>query len=120
MNKTLISSEEEYIRFLVNQDSISDDYIESLVGIEFAFEDGTFRDDWVKGVEINEEQDINHNVYRKHEGCLFPEHYPCVMVHRIEDDYDCFGKVKFVMFYFVYPSDFDLPSSTQPTNEGVT
>lgn len=108
MNKTLITSEEEYVNFFVENDTdMSYEEIESLLGIEFALEDGTFRDDWVEGIEIDEDQDINPKVYRKYEDCLFPEHYPCLMVHNIEDSSDRFGNVKFRMFEFVYLQDFE-------------
>lgn len=109
MDKTLISSEKDYINFFIEHDiDFSYDEIESLLGIEFAFEDGTFHSDMFNGVNVDEDQDINPDVYRKREDCLFPESYPCIMVHCIDNDHDRFGKVAFRMFDFVYPKDFNV------------
>lgn len=110
MNKTLIKSEKDYVNFFVdfvdNDIDMSFEAIESLLGIEFAFEDGNFPNDIFNDIEINEDQDIDTGVYRKREDCLFPEHYPCVMVYHIENEWDRFGDVEFRMFEFVYLQDF--------------
>lgn len=103
MNKTLVNSEKEYMDLFSNFDPGE---IESLLDIEFAFVDGTYRADWIKGVEIDEQQEIDASVYRKYDESVFPESYPCVVVHYFDDDYDLYGKIKFRLFDLVYPIDF--------------
>jgi hypothetical protein len=107
MKKTLINSDQDLLNIFTQDDcDMNADEIESILNIEFAFEDGSFRDDWVNGVEINEDQEIDLSVFRKYEDSVFPEKYPCLVVYNIENNFDRFGKVKFRMFDFVYQSDF--------------
>ncbi len=112
MNKILLNSEQEYMNlFLADENNLAEWEIESLLDIEFALEDGTYPKDWIKGIAINEDQELDITVYRKCESSIFPESYPCVMVYFIENSFDKLGAVKFRMFDFVYESDFKCTQS---------
>lgn len=105
MNKILINSEKEYVDFFKSSFEAIEE-IQSLLGVEFPYADGTYHSDWVKGIEINEDQDIDESIYRKFDDSIFPESYPCIMVYLFDNEFDMFGKVKFRLFNFVYLSDF--------------
>lgn len=106
MNKTLIKSEKEFIDLFLVKGDLAAWEVENLLNIEFAFMDGTYRNDWIKGIEIDDQQDIDESKYRTRENSIIPEFYPCMVVHWIENVDDRFGPVKFRMFDFVYESDF--------------
>lgn len=105
MDKTLVNNQEEYMNIFHATD-MSLDEIENILGIEFAFVDGKFRSNWMNDASIDEDQDLDLNNFKKHEDAVFPESYPCLVVHWIENNFDRFGKVNFRMIEFVYPSDF--------------
>lgn len=108
MKKVLVNNEKEFMEIFHSNDETLDsiDEIENLLGVEFAYEDGSFRSDWAFQ-EINEDQEIDLNNFRKQElWCNFPESYPCLVVHWFENDFDRLGNVKFRVMEFVYPSDF--------------
>jgi hypothetical protein len=84
--------------------------VEHLLGIEFAYVDGTYQYDYLKGKEINDDQDIDRNKYRrsKYVSSYFPKHYPCVVL--FEDDHDMIvwgPQVRTTIVLFVYQKDFE-------------
>ncbi len=99
MNKTLVHNEAEYIAIFSKMDLGA---MEQLLGIEYAYEDGYFPGD----DRANEMLDASETIYRKVEGWdNFPESYPCLVLHWIEDTFDRMGDVKIRLVEFVYPHD---------------
>lgn len=106
MEKVLVNSESEFMKIFSDWDTQD---IEHFLGIEFPYEDGTFQSDYWKGQKINEDQEVVTSSYRKEEDSLFPEEYPCVVIHWFENTFDRFGNVTFKVMEFVYQKDFKKP-----------
>ncbi len=102
MNKTLVQSDMEVVELLL--DSSGDDFhwVENQLGIEFPFMDGTFQSD----DNCDETQNVDTESYRVTDPGMFPESYPCVVVHTFEKSFDRTGQVEISLFEFVYLTDF--------------
>lgn len=98
----LVNSEEEFMAIFKDEEDI-----ETLLGIEYAYVDGTFQSDFTfDGTnEDNEDQDVG-DVYRKEEYAYFPESYPCLVLFLNYEDYDRNGKVQIRDLEFVYSHEF--------------
>lgn len=107
MNKTLFNSSAEVVKFFCK--TFEDDYekIENLLGIEFAYEDGTYRSDYsidelTEEIEDQELSDTWRDTYRSE----IPAFFPTLMVHLFEDGFDRVGNFEICLFEFVQLSDF--------------
>ena len=103
MNKHLVTCEKEYVN-LFKDFELED--AEEFLGVEFAYQDGTYQSDMSDSVDINENQDIDFNTYRKRDDSEFPEEYPCLVLLANERDWDRQGNIAFKMLDFVYLKDF--------------
>lgn len=103
MNKHLVRTEEEYIR-LFKDFELND--AEDFLGVEFAYADGSYQSDMWNGLEVNENQSVDYNTYRKLDINNFPQFYPCIVLLANEKDWDRTGNIYFKMLEFVYPEDF--------------
>lgn len=103
MNKNLVSNEQEYMK-LFDDFELMD--AESFLQVEFAYQDGTYQSDLFKSIEVNEDQEVDRKTYRKNEGSVFPEEYPCVVLLANQNDWDRTGNLAFKMLDFVYLKDF--------------
>lgn len=102
MNKTLISNQYDLVALLLDASSDDFHWVETQLGIEFPFVDGTFQGD----DGCDESQDVDTDEFRVIEPGLFPESYPCVVVHTFEKTFDRTGKVEICLFEYVYLTDF--------------
>lgn len=111
MDKVLITNPQQIVDILFDGTN-SVEECEHELGIDFAYEadEKVFRADFKwpsKDDDPYDGEPVNQNVWRKREDCILPESYPVVMVYRIGNDFDRFGKVSFRMYEFVSLSDFE-------------
>ena len=105
MKKCLVRNEQEYVELFKNFD-LTD--AEDFLGVEFAFNDGTYHSDfWTSVQPINESQNVVRTIYRKNDYANFPEDYPCLVLLANDRSFDRNGNVAFQMLDFVYIGDFD-------------
>lgn len=105
MDKHLVHNEAEYVK-LFEDFELND--AERLLGVEFAYEDGTYQRDFTfDGTNPdNEDQDVDMTKYRKGPDANFPDEYPCVVVMHVEESFDRMGDVRIEFMEFVYAKDF--------------
>lgn len=109
MKKKLINSDKELVEYFLSE--VDDDYdiVESILNIEFPFEDGKYQSDIWNDDSIDESQEVNTTTWRKKtKDHGFPEDYPCVVVSSFEKDYDRFGLFSIQIVEYVYLSDFNI------------
>lgn len=114
MQKNLVTNEAEYVKLfekLVELEELEIHDVERLLGIEFAYADGTYQSDFkfseANGIQSdNEDQDVDLKRYRIVSDGGFPEQYPCCVVMHIENTFDRYGNVALEFIEFVYLSDF--------------
>lgn len=104
MNKHLVKLEKEYMQ-LFEDFELND--AEKFLNVEFGYVDGTFQSDIRKGKNINEDQDVDRNIYRKNKKSVFPKEYPCIVLLSNEHTSDRLGKIHFMILDFVYKKDFN-------------
>lgn len=105
MNKFLVHNESEYLK-LFNSFELHDK--ERFLGVEFAFEDGTYPSDSDDDDDDDDDKEVSEVIFRKFGDACFPEHYPCVVLLANERSFDRTGDVCFEMLDFVYLSDFEV------------
>ena len=110
MDKHLVNNEQEFMSLFADFDLQE---AERFLGIEFAYVDGTFQSDYWKGIQVNEDQEVDRNVYRKCSFSMFkdidlcfPQEYPCLVLLANDKDFDRTGELAFIMLEFIYPKDF--------------
>jgi len=79
--------------------------IEEFLGIEFAFEDGTWFS-WDDVDSVDEDQPIRYDLWKHREETSLPEQYPCLVVYSFTDSFDRLGNYEIYMFEYVYLTDF--------------
>ena len=112
ITKKLCKSSEELVQYLLENESLSYEDIQDLLGIEFALEDGSFRTEAT--LEQQNDPDWEDQGYSD-EGKfkisdpeLMPTSYPVVVVSIIDDTFDRMGDVSFRFIEYVYLSDFEV------------
>jgi hypothetical protein len=98
MDKLLVNSEQEYMDLFSEFDLYE---AEKFMGVEFAFEDGTYQDN-----TDDESQNVSKTIYRKRDYNNFPESYPCIVLLANDKDFDRTGTLTLQILEFIYPADF--------------
>lgn len=113
LTKTLCKNLDEVVKNFVDS-KLSYEEISYLVGIDFAFEDGTYLSDGHHSEEDSEEykawyeQECDDSKFRVNDEDSLPESYPVLVLHEIEDTFDRTGPVKIRIIEYVYLSDFEV------------
>lgn len=117
MKRKIVHSESEFVQYLVklcNRNRIGVAEMEGIIGVEFAFQDGTYVSDEDKlpeGTDVSRwsEQPCDFTKYRKTKTVKFPKTYPTMLLAWVEDDCDRGGPVGIRLVEFVELAEFSLP-----------
>ena len=106
--KFLVHDEQEFMGIFDSEEDFN--FIEVHLGIEFAFEDGTYQSDICDDNNIDESQDIRRDLYKKRDDALFPSTYPCLVIYNhgnVDDHVISFKENSVDVLLFIYPEDFE-------------
>lgn len=107
--KTVVHSDDEVVQRVLNLCDHDADIVERILGIEFAYDDGSFPSDWLV-VDVPEELEGTCDTTRWRESPkmdpYLPTQYPALAVHQFYDSWDRTGPVTSRLLVYVYLSDF--------------
>jgi hypothetical protein len=95
ITKHLVRDESEFLALFKGWEL---DDIETLLGVEFAFTDGTFYSDHHEDEDYEDSRQIDYSKYRKDEAANFPVSYPAIAT--------LLQGTSLKAMMLVYPSDF--------------
>lgn len=100
ITKHLVRDESEFLALFKDWEL---DDIETLLGVEFAFTDGTFYSDHYEDGDYEDSRTIDYSKYRKDEAARFPVSYPAI-VTLLQGT----SLISSKAMMLVYPSDFGV------------
>lgn len=105
--KHLCNSDSDFVKLW--SDNHCPEEVENILGIEFPFTDGTYLSDVPdENEDFDFSQMVDRSTFRKTEGSLLPEKYPCVVVRFSIKGYDRMGFVRIEDFEIMYLDDFEV------------
>lgn len=114
MKRKVVHSESEFVQYLVKNARLckfGTEEMEDLIGVEFAFKDGTFisdEDQLPEGTDVIawSSQPCDYSKYRITQPKRFPKTYPAMALVCFENDYDRGGFCEIRMVLFVEQVEF--------------
>lgn len=114
MNKKLVKSFDEFVKFLLSL-KYNPAKLEGMLGLDFVNANGQTFTEYEEACEASgtiPDEFVETNI-RTSENSHVPAQYPCLILFSLEKDFDRVGTVETKFLDFIYLEDFGLPQSIQ-------